>query len=273
LPLSKIVQKELWPLVDKPIVQYLLQESKISGITQVIFILNSEKKQVLSYFKRAPELEKILKKRKEDRALVELKNLQDLQKGLSITFISQEKPLGDGHAIFQAKEKIGKEPFVVLSCNDIIESRMPCILQLLKVFKTCQRPVVGLYRLPKEKVGSYKVVEVEKIAHRLFKLKKITEKSSSEKTSFDLAVIDKYVLTPEIFDYLETQKQNEKGEIALRDALENLLRDGKMVYGYEIEGRWLECKDKLSWLKSHLYLSLKHPQFGAELKKYLKEII
>lgn len=273
LPLSKVVSKELWPLVDKPIVHYLLQEAKLSGINQIVFVLSPERKEILSYFKEAPGLEKILRKRKRDQALVELKNLQELQKDLSISRVFQQKPLGDGHAILRAQEKIGKEPFTVLFCDDIVESKTPCLLQLLKIFKTCQRPVIALSRVSKEKIPSYGIVQVEKIANRLFKIKKIFEKPPIEKAPSDLAILGKYVLIPEIFDYLKTQKPNERGEIILADALENSLKDGKIIYGYEIEGKWLECGEKMSWLKSHLYLSLKHPQFGEELKKYLKEIM
>jgi len=273
LPLSKVVPKGLLPLVDKPLIYYLLQEIKNSGIERVVFVLNSQKKEIESFLKRDLKLERILKKKGKKEHLVELQNLEELQKGLSISYVFQEKPLGPGYAILKTKEKIKNEPFAVLSCNDIIESKKPAISQLLQVFKTCQKPVLGLYRAPKEKGDFYEVVEVEKIAHRLFKIKKIIEKPMLEKTSFDLGILDKYILTPEIFDYLEKEKPSEKGEITLTGALGNLLRDGKIVYGYEIEGRWLECRDKMGWLRSHLYLLLKHPQFGEELKKYLKEII
>lgn len=273
LPLSRVVPKELWPLVDKPIIQYLLQEIKDAGITQIVFVLNPGKKEPLSYFKRDLKLEKVLKKRKKEKFLVEMRNLQELQKGLSLSYVFQEKPLGTGHAILQAKEKIGKEPFALLFCDDIVESKTPCILQLLKIFKTCQKPIVALCRVSKGKISSYGAVEVEKIAHRLFKLKRIVEKPLPEKAPSDLAIVGKYILTSEIFDYLKAQEMQKSGEIILTDALENFLRDGKIVYGYEIEGKWLECGNKLDWLKSHLWLSLKHPQFGEELKKYLKEII
>jgi len=273
LPLSKVVPKELWPVVDKPLVQHLIQEVKLSGINQVIFILSPEKKEVLSYFKKEANLEKILKKRKKEGALVELKNLQDLQDKISISSLLQKKPLGDGHAILQAKDMVGNEPFAVLFCDDILDSKVPAILQLLNVFKTCQRPVIGLSRIPKERISNYGVVEVEKIAHRLFKVKKIIEKPSPEQAPSDLAIVGKYILTPDIFDYLRQKKQNEKGEIVLAEVLDEFLKDGKIVYGYEMEGEWLECGDKLNWLKSHLLLSLKHPQFGEELKKYLKKII
>ena len=273
LPLSKVVSKEMWPLVDKPVIHYLLEELKESGIRQVTFVLSPGQNQVLNYLKRDARLEKILRKRKKNQVLVEMINFQEFQKNFSFSHVYQQKPLGDGHAILQAKNKIGKEPFVVLFCDDIIESKTPCVLQLLKVFKTCQRPILSLYRIPRERVSAFGMVEVEKIAHRLFKIKRIVEKPLPEETPSDLAIVGKYVLTPEIFDYLETHGAYKKtGEIILANALDGLLKDGRIIYGYEFEGRWLECGNKLSWLKSHLYLSLKHPQFGEELKKFLKEI-
>ena len=273
LPLSKVVTRELLPLVDKPIIHYLLQELKASGIAQVVFVLNPEKEHILSYFEKNPKLEKDLKKEKQDELLLGLGNLKELQKGLSISFVFQDKPLGDGDAILQAKSKIGKEPFIVLFCDDIVESRVPCALQLLRVFKTCQRPVMALSRVSKQRASFFGIVGVEKIAHHLFKIKKIIEKPLLGKAPSDLAVVGKYVLTPEIFDYLKNQKPNSKGKIILTDALESLLQDGKIIYGCEIDGKWLPCGDKLDWLKSNLWLCLKDSNFGPEIKKYLKEII
>jgi len=279
LPLSKVISKELWPLVDKAIIDYLLEEVKMAGINQIIFVLGPEQTQLSSYLKRDISLEKILEKRKKEEALSELKKLQELQKDLSISTVIQKKPLGDGHAVLQAKKKIGKEPFALLFCDDVVESRVPAILQLLKVFQTSQRPVVALARVPKEEVPKFGVVEVEKIAKRFFKIKDIVEKPSLEKAPSDLVVVGKYILTPEIFDYLENTQSIKKsgniikktGEIILAEALASALGAGKAIYGYEIEGRWLGCGDKINWLKSHLYLCLKHPEFGPELKKFLKE--
>lgn len=274
LPLSKVTPKELWPLVDKPIIHYLVEELKASGINQAIFVLRPDKRQALSYFGKDSKLEKILKSRKKEQCLMELENLKQLQDGLTISFVFQPRPLGDGHAILQAKEKIKKAPFVVLLCDGIVEAKIPATSQLLKVFKTCQRPIVALARTKdKEQTSPLETVVAEKIAHRLFKIKKIVGKPLPGKESAELTVIGKYILTPEVFDYLSNQEPNVSGGIVLNEALENLLKDGKVIYGYEIEGTWLPCGDKFDWLKSHLWLSLKHPRFGTELKKYLKQIM
>ncbi len=281
LPLSKVLPKELWPLVDVPIIDYLLQELQLAGIKEVVIVLPPDKNQTLSYLKKNQKLEKFLEKRNKKQALLELRKIQDVQKHLSISTVVQEKPLGDGNALLQAKKKIGKNPFVLLFCDDIIETKVSAISQLLKIFKTSGKPVIALQRIAQEQVSAFGVIEPERIAKRFFKIKSIIEKPSIEKAPSNLIIRGKYVLTPEIFTYLEDTKSIKKtgriakktGEIIIAEALANILQDGKVIYGYEIDGTWLPCGDKISWLKSHLYLSLKHPQFGPELKQYLKEII
>jgi len=270
LPLSKTVPKELWPLVDKPIIHYILEELKDAGITKIIFVLSPDRKHVLSYLKRAPKLENILKKKKKDKALLKLKNLDEFQKDLTISFVLQREPLGNGHALLQAKTKLAKAPFIVLFGDDIIDSETPAISQLLKVFKTCQKPVITLAKISQTEIMRLGGVSAEKIAHRLFKIRDIITKPVPEKLTLGLAVVGKMILTPDIFDYLKTKKVNEKGEITIIHALKSLLQGGKVVYGYEVQGEWLRCGDKLGWLKSNFYLALKHPEYGHELKRYLK---
>ncbi len=272
LPLSKAVPKELWPLVDQPVIQYIIEEAKDSGIKQIVFVLSPQNKKILDYLKPSPQIEKILKERKKGNILTEVKKLEELFKDISFSYVTQKKPLGDGHAILQAAKIIGSEPVACLFADDIVESKTPCLSQLAKVFKTCQKPVIALYRLPKEKLSLYGIVAVEKIANRLFKIKGIIEKPALGTAPSDLAIVGKYILTPEVFSYLKKAKPGPKGEIILAETLDRMLTDGKMIYGYEFEGKWLECGNKMEWLKSNLYLSLKHPQFGPELKKILKEI-
>jgi len=273
LPLSKVVSKELWPLVDIPIIQYIIEEAKNSGIQEIIFVLNPENKKVLDYLKPSPKIEKILKERKKESILAEMKNFEELFKNISFSYVLQKKPLGDGHAILQTAKLIGEEPVACMFGDDVIESKIPGILQLAKIFKTCQKSVVALYRPSKDKIPQYGIVAVEKIANRLYKIKKIIEKPSLEEAPSDLAIVGRYILTPEVFDYLKKAKPTKRGEIILAEVFNNqMLRDGKVIYGYEFEGNWLECGDKIRWLKSNLYFSLKHPKFGPELKNYLKEL-
>lgn len=271
LPLSKVVSKELWPLVDKPLVQYTIEEAKASGVSEIVFVIGPGQKGALDYFKNSPKLEKILKNRKKDKILEELKKLQDLCQDISFSYVIQKTARGDGHAVFQAKKAIKDEPCFVLYPDDIVDSLTPCLLQLSRIFKTTQRPITALSQVPREKTRFYGIVTGEKIASRLYKVKEIVEKPEIDQVSSNLAIVGKRIITPEVFDYLQKLKPDKRGEIFLSNALAQMVKDGKMIYGYELEGRWLECGNKAEWLKSHLYLSLKHPEFGPELKKFMKE--
>jgi len=273
LPLSKVVPKELWPIVDAPIIQYIISEAKQSGIKEIIFVLKPDNKRILDYLKPSPKIEKILKEKKREDILAEVKNLEELCKNISFSYVFQKKPLGDGHAILQAAKLVGDEPVACMFGDDIVDSKTPAVLQLTKVFKTCQKPIIALHPQPKEKIPHYGIVGVDKIANRFFKVKKIIEKPSLEQAPSDLAIIGRYILTPEVFYYLKKARPSKKGEIILAEVFNNqMLREGKVIYGYELEGKWLECGDKLRWLKSNLYFSLKHSKYGPELREYLKTI-
>ncbi len=273
LPLSKVIPKELWPLADVPAVQKIVEEAVNSGIEKIIFVTDPKNKQILDYFKPSPKIERVLKSRGKKNILEELKNFQERFKNISFSFVVQKKPMGDGHALLQAKKLVGKEPVASLFADDIVDSKTPCLAQLKQVFKTCQKPVLSLYKLPKEEISAYGTVDIEKIASRLFKIKKIIEKPSPEEIPSDLAMVGKHILTPEVFDYLKKAKPSEKGEIILAEVLAKMIREGKLIYGYEFEGRWLECGDKMKWLKSNLYFSLNHPRYGQELRAFLKDIL
>ena len=271
LPLSKAVPKEFLPLADKSTIQYLLEEALASGIQEVVFVVSAGKQhEISSYFNPSQKLEKFLQDKKKDDILEELDQLKELSKKIVFSFASQKEPLGDGHAILQAR-KYSQEPCGVFFADDVVDAKKPCLAQLLEVFQTCQKPVVALKRLSRDKLPHYGVAEVEKIASRLYKIKRIIEKPSADSAPSDLAVVGRYIITPEVFDFLKKTPRNEKGEIILAHALEKMIQSGKIVYGYEIEGEWLECGDKLPWLKSNLYFSLRHPAYGQELKKFLKE--
>jgi len=271
LPLSKIVPKELWPLVDKPMVQYIIEEAKNSGIKEIIFVIKPKEKAIFNYLKPSSKIEKELKEKKKDKILEEVKILEEDLKDISFSFVYQKKAMGDGHAVLQAQKKVKNEAIACLFADDIVFSQVPCISQLEKVFRTCQKPVMALSRQAKDRLHFYGVVDVEKIANRFYKIKDIIEKPETGKAPSELAVVGKYILTPEFFDYLKKAKPTFRGEIILANTFEKMLKDGKLIYGYEFEGKWLECGNKLEWLKSNIYLGLKHPQFGSELKNFLKE--
>lgn len=272
LPLSKVLPKEFFPIVDKPIIQYIVEEAKNSGISELIFIISPAQKMIMNYFKPTKELEKILIKKKKEELLKELKEFESVLDGLTIHFIIQRKPMGDGHAILQAEKLINNEPVAVLFSDDIVDGETPVISQLMDIYKTCNTPVVALNKLPNEKLPAYGVAGVEKIASRLYKIKKIIEKPILGEAPSDLVIVGKYILTPEVFAYLKKAKPSKKGEIILAEVFEKMLMDGKIIYGYEFKGEWLECGDKLKWLKSFLYFAMKDNRFGPDLRKYLKDI-
>jgi len=270
LPLSKAIPKELLPVGTKPMLQYALEELKAAGVHDVIFVVNSNKKQVADYLKRSLQLEKLLADRNQTALLKETEGLQRILDSFSFTFVSVQKPLGDGHALLQAKKFVGQDPCFVVYPDDIIEANVSGCLQLAQVFKTSLKPVTALFQLEKERVFAYGVVVGEKIASRLWKIKKIVEKPQGEPPS-NLVTIGRRIITPEVFGYLKKTKPNKKGEVILAEAMGEMVKDGKIVYGYEIEGRWWEAGTKADWLKTHLYYSLKDPEMGKELQQFLKQ--
>jgi UTP--glucose-1-phosphate uridylyltransferase len=271
LPLSRFISKDFLPVVDKPVIQYIVEEMKNSGIKEIVFVTSPGQKIILNYFKKDPEMEKLLVKRKKDKILKELRDFEEIFEGITFSFATQKTPLGDGHAILQAGKSV-KEPMAVSFGDDIVDSDEPAIAQLMNVFKTCGAPVVALKELPMEKIPAYGVVAVEKIANRLYKIKKIVEKPELKDAPSNLAIVGKYILTPEVFQYLKKATPSKKGEIILAEVFDRMLNDGKVIYGCELKGEWLECGDKLKWLKSFFYLALKDARYKDELKQYLKTI-
>lgn len=270
LPLSKVVPKELWPLATRPMVEYIVEEAKKSGISHIIFVVKPGHEEVLQYFRKSPSLEKLLTKKKKEKLLAELKALDDLARDITFSSVAQETPLGDGDAALQAKRLVGKEPCGVLFVDDIVVSKVPCFEQLARTFKTCQKPVLALKRIPKDKLGRYGVVEVEKIANRFYKIKKIVEKPHLQEAPSDFAVVGKYIITPEVFEYLSQAQPNSSGEVILADTFNRMISDGKVIYGYEFEGEWLECGSKKDWMRANLRLILQNPDYRKEAREYLK---
>lgn len=272
LPLSRIIPKDFFPLVDKPVIQYIIEEVKRSGIKEIVFVMSPGKKVIFDYFKKDPELEKILIKRKKDAILKELKDFEEIFHDIKFTYVLQKNPLGDGHALLQAASKVKGESVAVSFGDDVVDSQEAALSQLINVFKTCNAPVVALKQLPREKVPAYGVVAVEKIANHLYKIKKIIEKPELSEAPSDLVVVGKYILTPEVFQYLKKATPSKKGEIILAEVFDKMLSEGKIIYGFELKGEWLECGDKLKWIKSFFYLALNDPRFKDELRQYLKTI-
>lgn len=272
LPLSKVISKELLPLVDKPLVNYTVDEAYHSGIDEIQFVVRKNQKDVMSYFKKDEGLEKILIERNKKEGLELLRKLEETIKGIDFSSVIQKEAKGDANAIYEAKSFAGNDPVGIFFCDDIIHSKEePGLAQLIEVFNTCQRPVIGLKRLPDERLSSYGVVDVEKIANGFYKIKGVVQKPKNNPPS-NLAAVGRMILTPDVFEYIGKDKKLREKDVSITEVLGRMAQEGKAVYGYEMKGEWLECGDKMLWFKSFLTLALDHPQFGPQIKDFIKNI-
>lgn len=271
LPFTRILPKAIMPVVDEPMIASSVREAKDAGIADITMVISENMKMVLDYFKPKTKLENILEKQGCFDALEKLKQVDREFEGVNLSYVIQPIPKGDGDAVLKAKLKVGKEPFGVLFHDDLFYSKTPAISQLIKFFQTAQKPIIGLKKLDGSKISKYGCVAVEKVANRLYKIKKIVEKPKQGEAPSDLAVCGRYILTNEIFQYLTKAKLNKKGELILAQALQEMIDDGKVIYGCEIEGDWLECGQTADWLKSSLFLTLQHKEYGPVIREWLKK--
>ncbi|MDD5433468.1 MAG: sugar phosphate nucleotidyltransferase [Candidatus Pacebacteria bacterium] len=272
LPLTRVLPKGILPVVDEPMAAYSIREAKNSGITDVVMVVSDNMKIILDYFKPKNKLENILERRGSFELLERLKQVDKEFEEMSFSSVVQPIPTGDGDAVLKSKKYTRKDSFGVLFHDDLFFGGPPAISQLIKVFQTAQKPVIGLKKLDASKISKYGAVAVEKVAHRLYKIKKIIEKPKPGEAPSDLACCGRYVLTPDVFSYLEKTPLNAKGELILAEMFKEMINDGKVIYGYEIEGEWLECGQTIDWLKSNLFLTLQHKEYGPIIKEYLKNI-
>lgn len=271
LPLTKIVPKELWPLVDKPVLQYIVEEAYLSGIKEIIFVNKPGRLLSNSYFSASLREKKTSFSKYKSHFAKDLEKLENISKHISFSHVLQKQPFGNSHAILQAEKLIGDNPCAVLWADDVVESKVPCLKQLAKVFEKHKGPVIALYKVPKTSFQFYGMVKGKKIAERTYKIESFIEKPAIKESPSNLAIVGKYVITPRVFDYLKKTKFDLKSDITLSATLADMAKDKKDVYGYEFEGKWLECGNKLAYLKSNIYLSLKDKRFGQELKKFIKK--
>ncbi|PIU16393.1 hypothetical protein COT20_00390, partial [bacterium (Candidatus Gribaldobacteria) CG08_land_8_20_14_0_20_39_15] len=265
------VRKEFLPLVDSPMLSYVVEESRQAAIEEIIFVVSENNKNIADYFRRNDKLEELLKQRGAGEILENLQKLYNGLENIVLSSVIQPLPKGDGDAVLRAEKKVGKDAFSVAFLDDVFSAKIPPLVQLFNIFQTSQKTVVGLKKIAQEKLPFYGVVKVEKIANNLYKIKDIVEKPPIEQAPSELAICGRYVFTEEIFRYLKKTQPNAKEEIILAEALRLMLADGKMIYGYEIDGEWLECGNMLDWLKTNLTLCLRHPKYGPVLKDHIKK--
>lgn len=276
LPATKVVPKELLPIVDKPTIQYIMEEAVAAGIDQVILITGREKGSIEDHFDTSVELEDHLKKKgREDL----LKIVRDIAEMVTLVSVRQKEPLGLGHAILCAKRVIRNEPFAVLLGDDLIDARIPCIKQMIDVYKRLRREwnlskglaLIAIQKVPKSETHLYGIIRGKKVADRVYRVEELVEKPERGKAPSNLAIIGRYILPPEILDILDQVPKDKRGEIQLTDGLKELGRSVP-IFGYEFLGDRYDAGDKLGFLQANVSFGLKHPELGSKLRRFLKEL-
>ena len=267
LPVTKASPKEMLPIVDKPLIQYAVEEAAAAGITDIIFITGRNKRAIEDHFDKAYELETELAARNKTALLEAVQ--ASTPHGINCIYIRQTEALGLGHAVLCAEPVINNEPFAVLLADDLIDSRVPVMRQMTDIAEREQYSVIGVMPVSEDEIGAYGVVETEPIANRVSRVSRIVEKPKPGTTSSRLAVVGRYILTPRIFHHLRTMPAGAGGEIQLTDGIARLLEDEK-VLAYELEGRRYDCCNKLGYLEATVELGVKHPDVGAKFADFLK---
>jgi UTP--glucose-1-phosphate uridylyltransferase len=274
LPATKAQPKEMLPLVDKPLIQYGVEEAIHSGISNIIIVTGRGKSSIEDHFDKSFELEHLLESRNKKELLADVRAISDM---MDVSYVRQKEALGLGHAVLRAKELVGPEPFAVVLSDDVIDSATPCIRQLLDIYEYFGASVVALMEVPNEALSAYGVVDAEPVEHngsrnRLFRIRSMVEKPSPSEAPSNLAIIGRYVLTPEIFNSIEAVQPGSGGEIQLTDGLRHLLRN-RPVYGVLFEGTRYDAGDKLGFLKATVEFALKRHDLGEPFREYLKTLV
>lgn len=268
LPATKASPKEMLPLVDKPLIQYVVEEAVSSGIEEVVVVTGRGKRAIEDHFDVAFELEEDLRAKGKHKLLSEMQRIANL---VTFCYIRQKKALGLGHAVLTAKRVVGDEPFAVLLGDDIIDAKIPALKQMMEVYKRYPASILAIQKVPKSQTQHYGIIDGKRIEDGVYLVKDLVEKPSSNEAPSNLAIIGRYLLTPEIFSSLERTKPGKGGEIQLTDGL-RLLMQKQPIYAYEFEGDRHDAGDKLGFLKATVQFGLKNKEFGDEFRSYLKKL-
>lgn len=269
LPATKVIPKEMLTIVDRPTIQYIVEEVVASGVHEVVLVTASHKSAIEDHFDYSFELETFLAQKGKLDKLNEVKAISRL---IDVVSVRQKEPLGLGHAVMVTEPVVGDAPFVVVLGDDLVVSEVPCVFQMLDVFEKCQESVVAVFEVPPEEVNRYGIAEGEEIGDGIFKVERIVEKPDPGTVKSNLAVIGRYILRPEIFDCLHRTLPGVGGEIQLTDALETI-RAERGLYAYKFLGQRFDAGDKLGYLKATVSFALDHPQVGGRFREYLKETV
>jgi UTP--glucose-1-phosphate uridylyltransferase len=266
LPASKVIPKEILPVVDKPALQVVVEEAAASGIEEIVLVLSPNRTIGLEHFQPAPELERLLELRGKHDLLANLRQTNRLAR---FTAAWQHQPLGLGHAVLQAREAVGNEPFAVMLPDDIFDSERPCLRQLLDVSEAEDAPAVALMRVARSEIPKYGIVDVKPARPRLYELRGMVEKPAAEEAPSDFAIVGRYVLTPDVFELLARGKPGAGSEIQLTDGLLELNKKRRM-FGYEFEGTRYDLGDRLGYLTAQIGFGLKRSELADSLRGWLR---
>jgi len=269
LPATKAIPKEMLTIVDRPTIQYIVEEAVASGIEEIIFITSNGKSAIENHFDYDYQLETVLKERKKEQMLEELVNISNL---IDIISVRQKEPLGLGHAIWMARNVIGDEPFMVLLGDDLVMSKVACCKQMIQLYEQVGESIVAIQQVPMDQTHQYGIVEGLPTEHeRTFKVDRMVEKPAPGTCNSNLAIIGRYLLMPEIFDFLEKTTPGHGGEIQLTDAL-LALSNKRGMYAYEFNGKRYDAGDKLGYLKAIVDFALRHNSLGKPFREYLHTV-
>jgi len=269
LPATKANPKEMLPVVDKPLIQYAVEEAMQSGITELIFVTGRNKRSIEDHFDKNVELEASLMASNKSLLLESIRSI--IPSHVKCIYTRQSEPLGLGHAVLQAKTIINDEPFAVLLADDLTDAKTPVLKQLISQHQKEQASVIAIEDIPKDKTVQYGIVDVSISKDNLYKINSIVEKPQPKDAPSTLGVIGRYVFNPEIFDCLEKIKPGKGGEIQLTDAIQMLLSQ-QSIFAYQFEGKRYDCGDKLGFMKANIEFSKRHPEIGKEFIEFLKSI-
>ena len=269
LPATKAQPKEMLPIVDKPTLQYIIEEAVASGIKEILIITGRNKKSIEDHFDKSVELELELEQKGKTDLLEMVRNISNM---INIHYIRQKEPNGLGHAIHCAKSFIGDEPFAVMLGDDVVDAKKPCLKQLIEAYDEYHTSILGVQQVADEDVNKYGIVEGKYIEHGIYKVRDLIEKPDIGTAPANIAILGRYIITPEIFEILENTKPGKNGEIQLTDGLKTLCKSQAM-YAYIFEGKRYDVGDKLGFLEATVDFALKNPELRDDFLKYMEKTI
>ncbi len=268
LPATKAQAKEMLPIVDKPTIQYIIEEAVASGIEDIIIVTGRSKRSIEDHFDKSVELELELEKSGKTEMLKMVRDISDMA---NIHTIRQKEPRGLGHAIYTARHFIGNEPFAVLLGDDVVVSKKPCLLQMLEVYNEYQTSVLGVQKVRHDVVNKYGIVDCSKVDDRVYKVHDLVEKPAVNEAPSDIAILGRYIINPEIFRYLENQDAGTGGEIQLTDSLRRLAKD-QVMYCYDFKGHRYDVGTKIGFLQANIEFALRNPEVAGDMREYLEKL-